>query len=1532
MREWFSQAFDAPTRAQALAWPAIRTGASTLVLAPTGSGKTLAAFLSAIDRFSYEPPARPDARCRVLYVSPLKALAVDVERNLRAPLAGIAAVALRASVALHPVEVEVRSGDTPQATRARIARTPPDVLITTPESLYLLLTAQSRAILASVDVVIVDEIHALVPTKRGAHLAISLERLEALRRSARPGATPLQRIGLSATQRPLEEVARFLGGRADGAFRPVTIVDASARKAFDVRVEVPVDDLSKLGEPDGEISSGNASKAPPVRSIWPAIHPRLVELIKAHRSTILFVNSRRLAERLAQAVNELAGAEIALAHHGSVAREKRADIEERLKRGLLPAIVATSSLELGIDMGAVDLVVQLEAPPSVASALQRIGRAGHSVGAVSNGVIFPKHRGDLLPCATIVERMLRGVVEETFPPRNPLDVVAQQVVATVAGPPSLPSGKKTRKGAAQEPPALPVDAVFDIVTGAAPFADLPRAAFDGVLDMLSGRYPSDDFAGLRPRVTWDRIAGTLKPRPGALNLAVTNGGTITDRGLYGVYLVSHGDRGGTEKSKRVGEVDEEWVFESRVGEVFLLGASSWRIEEITHDRVLVSPAPGEPGKMPFWHGDRPGRPPELGRAIGALTRELAALPEKKARAALGERHAFDERATRNLLAYLRDEREAVGALPTDDTIVVERFVDELGDHRVCVLSPLGARIHAPWATAVAARLREELGTEIDTLWSDDGMAFRVPEADRPPDPALFFPSAEDVEAIVVESVGGTSLFAARFREAASRSLLLRRKAPNRRTPLWMQRKRAADLLGVVSRHRNFPIVLETYRELLRDVFDLPALVDTLRAVEQRRIRVVTVDVRKPSPFAASLLFTWVASFLYDGDAPLAERKAHALSIDASQLRELIGEAELRELLDPDAIEEVERTLQHLVRERVARTADAVHDLLLSIGDLSAEELAARSSGDHLERLERERRVFRLKVGRAVRWAAAEDAARYRDALGVVPPMGLPHAFLEPVEDPLGDLCGRYARTHGPFVPTALAARLGLAVGAVLPVLERFVREGRVVVGEFLRGGRGREYCDANVLRALRRKSLARLRKEVEPVEPIALARFLPAWQRIVSPAVTPARASPDLLLAAVEQLQGAPIPASVLERDVLPARVPGYHPSDLDALCAAGEVVWAGVEPIGATGGDGRIALYLASHEPLIGRVPVRVLGEPAEKIRALLEARGALFFAEIARTLGGYPGELLEALWTMVWSGEVTNDTLVPLRARLREGAPARRAPRGPRMPSGLGAPPGSEGRWSLRMSEGEGPGLLPKCESPSQVPSVGGPGLLSTGAVTETERRAAIARTLLDRHGILGREAVHAEELPGGWSAVYDVLKAMEEAGRVRRGYFVAGLGGAQFAVPGADDRLRALRDDWSVRGASPGAPLFLAATDPANPYGAALPWPERAGSARPQRAVGAYVVLHDGALLAWVGRGEESLLAYLPDDEPARAHAGRALAGALAALVERGQRKTFLLREVDGSPVAESALAPFLREAGFFAGARGWLKKKARDDAGG
>ena len=1456
VRRWFEASFPGPTRAQALGWPPILAGQSTLLLAPTGSGKTLAAFLTAIDRLMFTQPPDKKARCRVVYVSPLKALAVDVERNLRAPLAGIGAQ----GGALHLPTVAIRTGDTPASERAQMLRTPPDILITTPESLYLMLTSQAREILRSVETVIVDEIHSLVSTKRGAHLFLSLERLQAGRE--------LQRIGLSATQRPLDEVARLLGGGSVSGSgkkwkaRPVTIVDAGSRKQLEVRVEVPVEDLSKLGELE-ELPSGDTSRGPQRRSIWPSIHPRLLELIRAHRSTMIFVNSRRLAERLAAALNELAGSEVALAHHGSVAREKRQEMEDRLKRGVLPAIVATSSLELGIDMGAVDLVVQIEAPPSIASGLQRIGRASHQVGGVPRGVIFPKHRGDLLCSAAAASGMSAGQVEETFYPRNPLDVLAQQIVAL--------SSEAVWK----------VDDVYNLVRQAAPFADLPRASFEGVLDMLSGRYPSDEFAELRPRLTWDRVAGTLRAREGAGRVAVANAGTIPDRGLYGVFYST-----GDGKQRRVGELDEEMVFESREGDVFVLGASSWRIEEITQEKVMVTPAPGVPGKMPFWHGDRPGRPLEFGIHVGKLSRELVRAPKPKALQRLREEHGLDERAARNLLAYLHEQADATGEVPSDETVIVERYVDDVGDWRVCVLTPFGARVHAPWTTAVTRRLEESRGLEVETMWTDDGMVFRLPETDAPPEPELFFPKADEVEDLVVQALGTTSLFAARFRENAARALLLPRRHPGRRSPLWAQRKRARDLLQVASRYGSFPLLLETYRECLRDVFDLPALQEVLRKVQDRRVRVTSVETRTPSPFASSLLFSYVANFIYDADAPLAERRAQALSVDQTQLRELLGDAELRELLDADAIEQQVNFAQRLARP--ARGIDGLHDLLLQLGDLSESEIRARFEGEApLQDLAEQRRAFSFTLAAEKRWVAAEDAARVRDALGVPPPPGLPHELLEPVKDPLGDLVSRWARTHGPFHAEDLAARWGVGVAVVRAALEHLAEQDRVLEGEFLPGGRGREWVDAEVLKALKRRSLARLRKQVEPVEPEALARFLADWQGIARP-----RRGLDALLSACEQLQGAPLVASSLEREVLAARVL-LKPGDIDVLFSAGELIWRGIGPIGSR--DGRIALFLTDHYRLLAPPPVPAPGDLCEKLRHELRKRGASFFADLQTATGAFPADLLKALWDLVWSGEVTNDTLAPLRSYMRgEPRDDRRDRRfGVPFRSRRVAPPGSEGRWSF----------LPEPRG------------------TATERAAALAQTLLARHGIVTREAAQAEEIAGGFSAVYPVLKAMEDAGRARRGYFVAGLGGAQFAVPGAEERLRSFREP-----AEEPLTLVLAATDPANPYGATLPWPRREGDgdARAQRAAGAQVVLHDGALVGWLGRGEHNLHTFLPAEEPARSHAARALAQALAAQVDSGRRKAFLIARVDGEDVASSPLAPFLKEAGFTAGLKGYLKR--------
>ena len=1465
VRRWFAESFPGgPTRAQALGWPPINRGESTLLLAPTGSGKTLAAFLTAIDRLVFTPPPEKACRCRVLYVSPLKALAVDVERNLRAPLAGIAAAAGREGVLAHVPLVGIRTGDTPAPERARMLRTPPDVLITTPESLFLLLTSQAREILRHVETVIVDEIHSLVSTKRGAHLFLSLERLEALRESA----TPLQRIGLSATQRPLDEVARLLGGgeprgRTKGwNARPVQIVDTGSKKQIEVRVEVPIEDMSKLGQEE-ELPSGPAATGPRRRSIWPSIHPRLLELVREHRSTMIFVNSRRLAERLAGALNELAGAEVALAHHGSVSRERRQEMEDRLKRGQLAAIVATSTLELGIDMGAVDLVVQIEAPPSVASGLQRIGRASHQVGGIPRGVVFPKHRGDLLCSAAAAQGMVEGKVEATFYPRNPLDVLAQQIVAACAE------------------KVWDADELYALVRRAAPFAELPRSSFDGLLDMLSGRYPSDEFADLRPRLTWDRVKGTLRAREGALRVAIANAGTIPDRGLYGVFIAGED---GTQR--RVGELDEEMVFETREGDVFVLGASSWRVTEITQDKVLVTPAPGEPGKMPFWHGDRPGRPLEFGAAIGKLSRELARSPRPRAVEKLQRDHGLDEKAAQNLVQYLHEQADATGEVPSDETVVIERYVDEVGDHRVCVMTPFGARVHAPWSTAIVRRLENETGNEVESLWSDDGMVFRLPEMDEPPPAELFFPNPDEIEDLVTQALFGTSLFAARFRENAARALLLPRRHPGRRSPLWAQRKRARDLLQVASRYGSFPLILETYRECLRDVFDLPGLTDLLKRIRDRRLRVVTVDSKVPSPFASSLLFAYVANFIYDGDAPLAERRAQTLSLDQAQLRELLGEAELRDLLDAEAIADHERTAQRL--ERRIHSADGLHDLLLQLGDLSREEIARRSEGDFVEELVRDRRAIPVTLAGEQRYVAAEDAARVRDALGVPPPPGLPRDLLEPVADPLGDLVSRWARTHGPFRTEDLSARWRLGTAVVRQALERLAAQDRVLEGEFLPGGRGREWIDAEVLRSLKRRSLARLRKQVEPVEPAALARFLAEWQGVQRP-----RRGLDPLLSVCEQLQGAPLLASALEGEILPARIEGYRRSDLDVLFSAGEIVWRGIEPVGLR--DGRIALYLADHLRLLAPPPGKAEGELCERIRVELRKGGASFFADLVTATGAFAQDLVKALWDMVWAGEVTNDTLAPLRSYLRgadEGSSRRQrhAPAAGFRSRRLG-PPGSEGRWSL----------------------------LPEAAGNATERAAALSRSLLGRHGVLTREAVHAEGVPGGFSAVYGVLKAMEEAGRIRRGYFVAGLGGAQFALSGTEERLRSFREPPEEDIA-----LVLAATDPANPYGATLPWPDRDGGNGPQRAAGAQVILFRGQLAGWLGRGEHHLQTFLPESEPQRSQAMRALAEALAQLVESGKRRALLIARVDGDEVNASPLAPVLEGVGFIPGIKGYLKR--------
>jgi ATP-dependent Lhr-like helicase len=1520
---WFRAVFQEATAPQREGWPAIARGESTLILAPTGTGKTLSAFLWCLDRLMLrEPPAT--AGCRVLYVSPLKALAVDVERNLRSPLAGIANMADRESVKVHLPEISVRTGDTSQRDRARFRRHPGEILITTPESLYLMLTSGASEALRSVETIIIDEIHALVPTKRGAHLALSLERLQAL------VDRPIQRIGLSATQRPLEEVARFLGGaKAKGsrgasaepaadesagdigvAYRPVTIVNAGARKALELCVEVPVEDMARLGEVQ-EQPSGPAAQGPKRTSIWQSIHPRLLEIIRSRTSTLLFVNARRVAERLAGALNELAGEPIARAHHGSLAAGQRSEIEEMLKEGRIRALVCTSSLELGIDMGAVDLVIQIEAPPSVASGMQRIGRAGHQVGAPSHGIIFPKYRADLIACAAVTQAMHEGQVESTRFLRNPLDVLAQQMVAIIAHPPLPPAEAERLRTASElepESPGISYEALLAMVRSSAPFAGMSEATFNGVLDMLAGLYPSDEFAELRPRVTWDRQRNWITPRQGAQRIAILNGGTIPDRGLYGVFL-----SGTHAKPVRVGELDEEMVFEARHGETFVLGASTWRIDEITQDRVLVSPAPGEPGKMPFWHGDQAGRPIEFGRRIGALVRELRELPRGAAITKLTREHDLDQQAAENVLRYLADQELATGQVPDDRTIVIERVRDELGDWRVCCLTPFGSRVHAPWAMAASARVKAA-GLDVETMWSEDGFVLRFPETDAPPEVDAVLLDAAEAAELVQQQLGSSALFAAKFREAASRALLLPRRRADGRTPLWQQRKRAYDLLSVASRYSGFPILLEAYRECLRDVFDMPALAETLRAISNRSIRVHVTDSRTPSPFASALLFSYVANYIYDGDAPLAERRAQALAIDQEQLRELLGDADLRELLDVNAIEETEEQLQSLADGYKARNLDALHDLLLRLGDLTRQELAARSEDVDLEaalaRLLRARRVLEVRIGGQPRLIAIEDAARVRDALGVPLPPGVPAAFLEAAPDALVDIVRRYARTHGPFTVAQVANRYSLSNQSVEAVLQRLVGIGRVVEGGFRPSGVNREWIDVEVLRTIRRRSLARLRKEVEAVEHRTLARLFTRWQGVVQP-----RRGLDALLDVIETLQGSALPASLLETEILPARIVAYSPSDLDTLIAAGEVVWVGLEPLGER--DGRIALYLAEKVALLWP-PDRVTpNDPGltDRERAVVDhltRSGASFFQPLHDAVGGgFPGETIDALWSLVWRGFVTNDAMNALRAYCARHSTSSRSTKQTRrvhnqqqgFRSRRTTPPTVQGRWALNAAA------------------------FAENRATAAEQTVwshAIAQQLLARYGIVFRETAHAENLPGGFSAIYDVLKAMEESGRIRRGYFAADLGATQFALPGAVDLLRSLR----VPSVDKHEVLMLAATDPANPYGALLRWPAapEEGSTL-TRTVGARVVLVDGTLTAYLRRGNPNIQVMLPEDEPARSQAARALSEFLASYVQRADnpegrgRTSMLISSVNGVPVAEHPLARFLLDAGFQAAPLGY-----------
>ncbi|WP_213990369.1 ATP-dependent helicase [Sodalis sp. dw_96] len=1574
-RDWFASTFAAPTPAQQAAWAAIGAGDCTLVIAPTGSGKTLAAFLHAIDGLFRERERNPDrprqTATRVVYISPIKALGADVRRNLSVPLDGVNAIRRQRGDPRVELTVGMRTGDTPAAERAGLLRRPPDILITTPESLYLMLTSKARETLRGVTTVIIDEIHAVAGSKRGSHLTLSLERLDALL----PG--PAARIGLSATVRPVERVARFLGGAL-----PVTVVNPAASRPLEVKIVVPVEDMTDIPA-QGDISPETKAPGRP-GSIWPHVEASILEQILACRSTIVFTNSRGLAERLTARLNERyaeccaasprpeeppthylssSGSTekrstgepptVARSHHGSVSKEQRAEIEIALKSGELRCVVATSSLELGIDMGLVDQVIQVGAPPSVASALQRVGRAGHQVGGVSTGVFYPRTRRDLIDAAVTVERMLAGRLESVAPPRNPLDVLAQQTVAAVA----------------MEP--LNIDDWYARVRRADPFRALPRSAFDATLDMLAGRYPSEAFGEFRPRLVWDRTSGTLTARPGAQQLAVISGGTIPDRGMFSVVLPEGEEQRG---ARRVGELDEEMVYESRVNDVITLGATSWRIQQITHDQVVVIPAPGRSARLPFWHGDNAGRPAELGEAIGVFLREVEAATGGKRDPLNGSSPlaarlmaaGLDENAINNLVQLVAEQREATDVLPTDQTLVIERCRDENGDWRVMLHSSYGQRVHAPWALAIAARIYRRLKIDPSVVASDDGIIIRIPDGvGRLPGAELFVFDSLALPQIVTDAVGQSSLFVARFRECAARALLLPRRRPGKRSPLWQQRLRAGQLLEIAREHDDFPLIIETARECLQDVYDLTALQALMQRLNDGGVRLLEVTTEIPSPFAADLLFGYVGEFMYQGDVPLAERRASVFSLDSGLLGELLGQVDLGELLDPLVMERVEQELQRIASGSRVKGAEGLVDLLRELGPLSSSEIAARLAGeepgDYLAQLEASARIIPLRIADEWRWAGIEDAARLRDALGVALPPGIPAAFLQAADAPLRELLSRYARTHAPFTSAQMAARFGLGVAVVNEQLERLRDQGRIlpcnIAREWDREEEGREtepgaligaghrWVWDEVFRRLRARSLQAAREATRPVSHEVFVRLVLERQGILANAAAPAMVQDPLtgqgafegvegVARVIEQLAGVVLPASLWERQILPGRVHDYRPAMLDELIATGEVLWAGHGALGDD--DGLVSFHLRELAgetlPIMDNIADDETGEPIASAlqNALLDVLadgGAYFVRQLAALAQGRLADALErestepaitaevsstdvaeTLWDLAWQGRVTSDTWSPLRMLTGARPPARSRPARPlrhrRQVVGwvpVWQPAKSVSARSARFGDAALAGRW---------------SLLAGEPVNPTVRTLTQVENLFDRYGVVSRGVAVAEQVPGGFPSLTPVLRRMEEAGRVLRGRFIAGLGAAQFADKDCIERLRELAQ------ASPDEPVAVAlsAYDPANPFGWLSPWPSHRSGIRPARRSGAMVVICNGRLIGYLGQSGRQLLTFFDKkeafDKNDAASAGWLAAGlrALAGALKREGRRGFTLEDVDGQLAGASPAAEFLSAAGF------------------
>jgi ATP-dependent helicase Lhr and Lhr-like helicase len=1604
-QRWFRATFGEPTAPQAAGWPAIQRGEHTLILAPTGSGKTLAAFLWSIDEIYRElaEEKRGDkptpAGVRLLYISPLKALNNDIERNLREPLAGIRAMAAAMGEPLPPLRVAVRTGDTSAAARQAMVKQPPHILITTPESLYLILTSPlGRDMLRTARTVIVDEIHTLVGEKRGVHLTLSLERLEHL------AGHPIQRIGLSATVRPLEEAARFLGGQVaeadkQDAFtpRPVTIVDTGYRKPLELEVVTPVEDFRNL----------------PAGTIWPHVIPQVLAEVMRHRSTLIFTNNRRLAERTADRLNAQISAErseeippgstealapggiardrgiFALgaegpirAHHGSMSRESRHEMEEELKAGRLPALVSTGTLELGIDIGTVDFVVQLQSPKSVSQGLQRVGRAGHLVGQTSKGRIYATFREDLVEAAAVARGMKEGDVEETATPRNPLDVLAQQMLAAV-------SVDEWDAGA-----------LYRLVRQAYAYADLSERAWESVLAMLSGRFQAaggPGHASLRARIAWDRENNRLAALPGARLLALQNPGTIPDTGAYDVYLA--------DGKTKVGQLDEEFIFETRPGDTFLLGSSVWRVTSLEDNRVLVSEAAGQLPRMPFWHGDFPWRPYELGLRIGRLRREVAqqikvyADEPEKVIAWLRDEYLLDLNSARNLYDYVSRQLDVLGGISSDDTIIVETFADAVGEARAVIHSPFGGRVNGAWSLALTDALRERTGIDVETQVNDDGILLRFPGTPLSQITAAMSGTTVDAEAYagraiarrgggelstaawntpaelvarlgpaearqrILRELPNSAVFGACFRMNASRALLLPRSRGRKRTPFWLQRLKARDLLASVRNEPDFPILAETYRDCLADVMDLEHLAEMLTGIQEGRIRVVPVETLAPSPLAAGLLYTFISVYMYEWDTPKAERQLQALAMSRELVDDLLeGAGSGRVPIKPEALSQVVPGAGHAGEGRRARSADELAVILLELGDLSEAEIAARAEGDGatwLTQLESAGRVVRLSIytasGPEARYVPAELADEYTDLLECGSSASTAGAPVELAHSKSEVILRRYLRASGPVTCTDIRNRYAFDEQWLDATLDRLIADREIVRGRFTNEPDAvaieDQYCDRHIFEQLYRRTLAMLRREVEPVPADAFAAFLLRWQG-AGPAK---RTGTETLAAALEQLTGVALPVAVWQRDVLPARVAQYRSDDLDALIASGDVAWvgAGSEPKRASVryiGRGQGALFLYSFPqklPSGGGIDDKAAAE----VFAYLKSEGASFVADLQAGLGMPAAAVRAALAQLALAGLVTGDGLDALDVIIE----------GPRGSSGPDRTQGSAlaAELAARLPARGVRGSLPGQRRPTReslhaarrrvTKRLGAPDFDDDGwggrwamtgraallgpPLAPEERAAQLARVSLARYGVVTPELIARSEsawtwqalaeetppmpetpapppsllpteIPRDWGGMYSQLQRMELRGEVRRGYFVKGLSGVQFALPEAVEGLRVSRDSLETEDDV----TLLASLDPANIYGG-----EAGGVTSGDAPFARFSRLPSTHVAMWRGRP-----VFVAEDSGARMTAADVesdvLKAALLAYLKRpGAPKRTTIQTWNDAPVIGSAGEALLRELG-------------------